>query len=173
MGREQGTIGCGKILAEIGGGRMREFLFKGKRKDWRELPKEEWWVEGYIVKHGDRWWIYTGKMEYIYYPMLADKPEKIEVDPETVCQYTGFNDKKRREIFENDIVKIYINQYESWLAVVKFGEYESDGKQHIGVYLDFKDKVLLRKDFLYWYKYWDIEVIGNVFDNLELLEVQE
>lgn len=25
---------------------MREKLFRAKRKNWRELPKEEWWVEG-------------------------------------------------------------------------------------------------------------------------------
>lgn len=25
---------------------MREILFRAKRKNWRELPKEEWWVEG-------------------------------------------------------------------------------------------------------------------------------
>lgn len=30
---------------------MREILFKAKRKNWRELPKEEWWVEGRPVKY--------------------------------------------------------------------------------------------------------------------------
>lgn len=27
----------------------REILFKAKRKNWRELPKEEWWIEGYYM----------------------------------------------------------------------------------------------------------------------------
>lgn len=26
---------------------MREILFKAKVKNWKQLPKEEWWVEGY------------------------------------------------------------------------------------------------------------------------------
>ena len=25
----------------------REILFKAKRKNWKELPKEEWWIEGF------------------------------------------------------------------------------------------------------------------------------
>lgn len=29
---------------------MREILFKAKRKNWRELTEEEWWVKGYILK---------------------------------------------------------------------------------------------------------------------------
>ena len=27
----------------------REILFKAKRKNWRELPKEEWWIEGNLI----------------------------------------------------------------------------------------------------------------------------
>lgn len=30
----------------------REILFKAKRKSWKELPKEEWWVEGYLFDDG-------------------------------------------------------------------------------------------------------------------------
>ena len=28
----------------------REILFKAKRKSWKELPKEEWWVEGDLIQ---------------------------------------------------------------------------------------------------------------------------
>lgn len=28
------------------------YLFKAKRIDWRELPKEKWWVEGYLFDDG-------------------------------------------------------------------------------------------------------------------------
>lgn len=31
----------------------REILFKAKRKNWRELPKEEWWVEGDLRQDRD------------------------------------------------------------------------------------------------------------------------
>lgn len=28
----------------------RYYLCKAKQKDWRELPKEKWWVQGYYVR---------------------------------------------------------------------------------------------------------------------------
>lgn len=95
------------------------------------------------------------------------------VDPETVCQYIGFNDKNEIGIFENDIVKIHSDFFGSLLAVVKSGEYESDDKKHIGLYLEFqgKEKYSLRNDFLDWYEDNDFEVVGNIFDNPELSEV--
>lgn len=31
---------------------MNRDLFKAKRKSWKELPKEEWWVEGYLFDDG-------------------------------------------------------------------------------------------------------------------------
>jgi len=28
----------------------REHLYKAKRANWRELPKDKWWVEGYFIE---------------------------------------------------------------------------------------------------------------------------
>jgi uncharacterized phage protein (TIGR01671 family) len=58
----------------------------------------------YYVKHGSGHWIYTGEIQYMYYPACADLPTKYEVE-ETICEYTGLNDKNGREIFKNDIVE--------------------------------------------------------------------
>lgn len=60
---------------------MREILFKAKRKNWRELPKEEWWVEGYPVKYQPC----ASKDEWIYgiVPTYASALYIIEIDPET------------------------------------------------------------------------------------------
>lgn len=38
---------------------MREILFKAKRKNWRELPKEEWWVEGLPIEIKGKYYIST------------------------------------------------------------------------------------------------------------------
>lgn len=146
---------------------MREILFKAKRADNKK------WVQGYLMDE-----------DYINVPFNDDsvgmrEDEPIEILPETICQYTGFNDKKRKEIFENDIVKISNKVNDGILAVVKFGEYNSPFRSdnlgvHLGFYLDFQEKNdVLRKDFLYWCKNEYIEVIGNIYDNPELLEVQE
>lgn len=136
-------------------GMSREHLYKAKRVNWRELPKEEWWVEGYYVKHGSRHWIYTGKIQYMYYPVCADLPTKCEVEEETVCEYTGFTDKNRRKIFEGDIVKIGLEYYEVWWNCDSSSITLSSENESRGLYLSRNET---------------IEVTGNIFDNLELLE---
>lgn len=100
----------------------------------------------------------------------------IKVNPETVSEYTGKRDSNGRKIFENDIVRVHsrcLNDY--YIAVVKFGEY-GDGfhsnEWHIGFYLEFSGdkKEYFRKDFGYWLESCKVEVIGNIFDNPELVE---
>ena len=82
---------------------MRKILFRAKRKNWRKLPKEEWWVEGYPVKYQPC----ASKDEYVYgiCPTYASALYIIEIDPETLCQFTGFTDKHGQRIWENDIIK--------------------------------------------------------------------
>ena len=89
---------------------MREILFRAKRKNWRELPEYEWWVEGYPVKYQPC----ARKDEWIYgiVPTYASALYIIEIDPETLCQYICMNDKNGNRIWENDIVSINTYSYE-------------------------------------------------------------
>ena len=70
---------------------MREILFKAKRLS------DGAWVEGY----------YIGPVGVLGVHEICDIHDvtgmRVEVDPSTVCQYTGLTDKNGKKIFEGDI----------------------------------------------------------------------
>ena len=125
----------------------REILFKAKRADNGE------WVEGYFAKrHG---------IPYIY--EIRQCPQSIyEIDETTLCQYTGLTDKNGNKIWENDIC----DRKERFPEIVKMqkGDWTLDYGYVIGredCYCNLGFYVCERKS---------VEVIGNIFDNPELLE---
>lgn len=133
----------------------REILLKAKRKNWRELPKEEWWVEGNYVKT-----VFIHDEGYEHYIIEIKKGGgTFEIDPETICQYTGLIDKNGKQIWENDIVDTYESDSgETLRNVVKFkqGCFKVFKNYYCPMYLD-------------KYNTSELEVHGNVFDNSELL----
>lgn len=148
---------------------MIEILFRAKRKNWRELPKEEWWVEGYPVKYQPC----ASKEEWIYgiVPTYASALYIIEIDPETLCQYTGLHDKNGKRIWENDIVKCNKrNDGFEFYKVIWRKEYADFGVEPVeyGVQYPIGLDVYSDKydDSVYGRHY---EVVGNIFDNSELL----
>lgn len=126
---------------------MREILFRGKRKD-----NGEWETGSLLVERMN-----TSDQQV----MIADKMTGYPtlVLPETVGQYTGLSDKNGVKIFEGDVVK----PIAAWYAV----EFENGG---YGLRLFGKGElipIMGRGNF----NANEVEVIGNVFDNPELLEV--
>ena len=136
---------------------MREILFKAKQKD------NDKWVEGNYVKKYDL----SGKRHLILYVDNYVRWKCVGIDPKTLCQFTGLYDKNDKRIWENDIV----NTDSNVRAQIKFGLYSnsfSTWKRNQGFYMDFMNKEYYRPDLGYWAK--KTVVIGNIFDNPELLQ---
>ena len=121
-----------------------KYLFKAKRLNNGE------WVQGYLYGIWEK--------RYILWGMTNDIPDMIEVDPSTICQCTGLRDENGKLIWENDIIKCRLGK-----AIVLWDEAEWKIKKH--------DDFIWYKDLYYWViSARNAEVIGNIFDNPELLE---
>lgn len=135
---------------------MREILFKAKRMDNGE------WVEGYYYESKiSGCYILTPKLKVRKKDgiIIGDSFDVYEVDPETLCQYTGLTDKNGRKIWENDIAYIRSSGLSGY-GVIK---YENGNL----VLVDSK-----RKRTYSLYGEWKIRKDGNIFDNAGLLEVE-
>lgn len=74
--------------------RKNLFIFKAKRKNWKELPKEKWWIEGAVLQADNCAYIATS-----FVSGSEDEPLMVaayEVIPETICQVNG-HQKENRE----------------------------------------------------------------------------
>ena len=131
------------------------YLFRGKRTDNGE------WVQGALF-NGESHCIIGQEIKFSPYTEHECKIVGHEVDRDTICQCTGLKDKNGKLIWENDIVK---------------GKYYDIGKshRHIGQvkYVCEAYKVVGVKQYTGYHAHLDgsYEVIGNIFDNPELLEV--
>lgn len=140
---------------------MRKILFRAKRKDTGG------WIEGFYACESNHTCIYAELKyrHYIYKDVCLDFGlgglVDFEVIPETVGQYTELTDKNGVKIFEGDIVSI---SKEDERGVVRWED--GDAAYVIGC----DDNVYLLS-FLVTLWERDIEVIGNIHDNPELMEV--
>lgn len=141
------------------------YLFKAKRLDNGE------WIIGSLIQNsffkGVRSWISSEQEDKTRLKSISRTQalwNSIEVDSTTICQCTGLKDKNGKLIWENDIANCLTEEccgYICWNeseagfyfnVLLEDGTYE---EEHIYDYVDCMD------------------VIGNIFDNPELLESEE
>ena len=134
----------------------REIIFRGKSSDNDE------WVQGYLHKKrnfiGENYYIDCLKYGHIgKYNTIECVTEMVE--PETVGEYTGLNDKNGTKIFEGDIVKTQ--------GGYNMGVFWHD--EFTGFYLK-NEKLDSTHFFGEAVEPCQCEVVGNIHDNKELLD---
>lgn len=128
------------------------YLFRAKRIDTGE------WVEGYLSYP-----FCTEKGNESYYFYAKDSLDffcRCVVDASTICQCTGRNDKNGKLIYENDIMVAYYDEEKPVMVVWRECGFVAVENNSDDAYpLDY----FTQKHFY---------VVGNIFDNPELLEVR-
>lgn len=184
----------------------REILFKAKKKNWRTLSKEEWWMEGDLIQKAfngtERMWISEScdKERLRHVHKYETEWRAIEVDPDTICQFTGLHDETRWEELTELEKELFLsgwnykedrkNEVEDWNGkkiwendIVKCPKRKEGYELYQVVwrneFADFGVEPIKSK---YGAKYpiglsdntrlygYDYRALGNIFDNPELLE---
>ena len=140
-----------------------KYLYRAKRLDNGE------WIDGYYVKGMN---MYDKEVHLIFEPTTifyssGETDGFVEVDYSTICQCTGLKDKNGKLIWENDIC----DRKEKYLEIIKYNKGDwtldysySKGKESGYCYCNLG---------FYALEQGYVEVIGNIFDNSELLESED
>lgn len=137
---------------------MREILFrglhrrKGEKVKLNGMPVEGMWVYGgYCQYNAERGIIYQ-----------KEPFNKFSVYADSVGQYTSLTDKNGKMIFEGDVLRLVYNGTEHIYVVIwdndDLGFKATNGQENYG------------KEFEYLGCCEELEVIGNIHDNPELIE---
>lgn len=145
---------------------MREHKYKAKRLDGQ-------WVEGYY---------FAKPILNLHFIILGENQWMI--DPDTLCEFTNHQDTNKQKIYQNDIVAFWIGDKISckelvWycneincMTAVPLDGIETNGWDYYNnKYPNYNYETFCLRLQDPWGDYSKIEVIGNIFDNPELLEV--
>ena len=138
----------------------RTIKYRSKRIDNGE------WVQGYLVplkyRNKEQWWI----MDHIRTGAVYGN----QIDPDTIGQFTGLLDRDGKEIFEGDIIEMHTKEWGDEKFVI---DYENShlGAFSLCMYDELNDTLRFAGVFgKYGYEPFYCNVIGNIYDNPELLK---
>lgn len=137
---------------------MREILFKAKRDGSGK------WVEGCYAECKGKTFIGIGISIGIdaFKGFCTPVIRWFEVDPKTLCQFTGLCDKNGNKIWENDILMSHLDEFypeDTTYETVEWG---------IAGWVAYETSSIDR-EYIDEFDTEHFEVVGNIFDNKELL----
>ena len=154
---------------------MRDILYRAKLKD-------DYFNKGWQYGLIHCTWFTSSIFKYWLTPMKKENLTTFDtvcVNPETICEYTGLTDKNGTKVFENDIVKIgayfnnnfitednYICKYSEETASFRFYYIIPKDIDKVNKYAILSDGVSITDLGMGF----TLEVIGNIFDNKELID---
>ena len=151
---------------------MREILFRGKRVNGE-------WIKGFYIEANHHWHNKGVHKEWIVKNVIqnggwCNVGSKYAVIPETVGQYTGLTDKNGVKIFEGDLLKPFDDAFDYMEVVYVNGCFMIEINALQGMMMEYGwdetaggHGVLECEPFPFYSE--NIEVIGNIYDNKELL----
>lgn len=155
------------------------YKFRGKEIDTGK------WVYGGLFKEPappqcfektleDKYWIVYPNPRYMPDWNLPYEMVRTDVNPKTIGQYTELKDENGKEIYSGDIIEFSYDMF-----VGNFDTFVAKGKvvfEEGAFYVEVFENERTTKDeayLLYSINLDTIEVIGNIYDNSELLEEGE
>ena len=141
---------------------MREIIFKAKRIDNGE------WIEGYLFDNGfdgeEKKYFVGGLVIEKYNGTACDEwditgIDFCEIDPETLCQFTGLCDRYENKIWENDILMAHLD--ESYPEDVTYETVEWGVAGWVTHEADSIDR-----QYLDGFDLEHFEIVGNIFDTV-------
>ena len=147
---------------------MNRYLYKAKRLDNGE------WVIGNLITNvffrlgqSIPYILCPDKAEYDCFEDFTEENGIFEVQPDTICQCTGLRDKNGKLIWENDIIECKDGKHNfqtqiEWDAYCAGFIFQDTETSAVGL-----DTITANG------LYSESKVIGNIFDNPELLESEE
>lgn len=156
----------------------REFLFRGKDKETGE------WAYGNLIHREDESPVpETSEIYSVDYisDYTLNSIER-EVDSNTVCQYTGMKDKHKMKIFDHDILKFIVPDGTIRYFVVEWCANDRklmplSGFEHDGHEVRINGWCFVWNGYALYPTVIDgipdnevMEIVGNIYDNPELIE---